>query len=146
MGLFSKALGGGTSNFVWTTQHAVMVVVISAICADGSVSDVEVGRLRSMLARSPIYCDNSTAEDDRLIDFALDQQRQNGDRALAEAAAALDQPLRETAFAFACEMLFADGSIGPDEEQFIDKLCSVLAIDANVADAVALATVIRMRS
>lgn len=146
MGLFSKALGGGNSNFSWTVQHSIMVVVVSAICADGSVSDTEVDRLRSMLARSPIYCDNSVAEDDRLIDFALDLYRQQGDAALTEAARHLEQPLRETAFAFACEMVFADGMIGPDEERFVDHLCRELGIDQTVADAVALVTVIRMRS
>jgi len=144
MGLFDgfKAKVQPTFN----TQKAIMTIVIAAIKADGNVSDDEVGRLRSMCARSPIFSANSKDEDDSIIDFALNVSDQLGANAIAQAAEALKPEMRETAFAFATEMVLADGMVGAKEEAFISQLAEALGVSEETGRAVILVTMIRGRS
>lgn len=143
MGLFDSLRAKPAPQF--DTQRAVMTIVIAALAADGDVDDEEVARMRSMCARSPIFARNSKQEDDRVIDFALASVRQMGSDAIARAAEALTPPLRETAFAFAVEIVMADGHVGPQEEVFIDRLASLLGVDEGLARAVIGVTAIRSR-
>lgn len=143
MGLFDSFRAKSEPGF--DTQRAVMTIVISALLADGEADDEEVARMRSMCARSPLFSDNTREEDDRVIDFALRTMRQMGQEAVPKAAAALPPPLRETAFAFAVEIVMADGTVGPGEEAFIDRLAGLLGIEAGVAQAVIAVTAIRAR-
>ena len=46
--------------------------------------------------------------------------------AVSKAAAVLKPELRETAFAFACEVILADGIVGEDEDNFISMLAEEL--------------------
>jgi uncharacterized tellurite resistance protein B-like protein len=126
-------------------QKAVMTVVVAAINADGNVSEEEVGRLRSMCARSPIFASNSRAEDDALIDFAVNISTQLGRDALTRAATSLTPKLRETAFAFAAEMILADGILGVEEEAFLGELMKTLSLSEQTAEAIVLTTLIRSR-
>lgn len=143
MGLFDSFRAKSAPQF--DPQRAVMTIVISALAADGEVDDEEVARMRSMCARSPLFARNSNQEDDRVIDFALGCIRQLGQGSLSQAAAALSPALRETAFAFAVEIVMADGQVGPQEESFIDELSRTLAIDDGLARAVIAVTAIRAR-
>lgn len=143
MGLFDSFRAKTEPEF--DTQRAVMTIVITALAADGEVDDEEVARMRSMCARSPIFAHNSKQEDDRVIDFALASIRRLGNDALGRAAAALTPPLRETAFAFAVEIVMADGHVGAQEEAFIDRLVRLLEVDEDVARAVIGVTAIRAR-
>lgn len=130
---------------VFNVQKAIMTIVIAAIKADGDVSDDEVGRLRSMCARSPIFARNSKEEDDAAIAFADNVTSQLKLDAIDRAAAALKPELRETAFAFACEMILADGIVGEAEDNFISMLADKLGVNEEVGTAVVQATIIRMR-
>jgi len=130
---------------VFTAQKAVMTIVIAAIKADGNVSDEEVGRLRSMCARSPLFSANSKEEDDAVIDFALNVSDQLGTDAVKKAAEALTPELKETAFAFATEIVLADSMVGEKEEAFISQLAGVLGVSDDLGRAVIQVTMIRAR-
>ena len=120
MKLFSGFKGAAEPTF--NVQKAIMTIVVAAIKADGEVSEDEVSRLRSMCARSPIYATNSKEEDDVVINFAENVTTQLKADAITKAAAALKPELRETAFAFSCEMILADGIVGEAEDNFISML------------------------
>ncbi|HOU21023.1 MAG: tellurite resistance TerB family protein [Kiritimatiellae bacterium] len=126
-------------------QKAIMTVVVAAIRVDGNVSDEEIARLRSMCARSPVFASNTKGEDDAVIDFALNVTDQLGMGAIEKAAEALKPELRETAFAFAVEMVLADGMVGQEEEAFIAKLAQLLGIHEELGRAVIQVTMIRAR-
>lgn len=130
---------------VFNVQKAIMTIVIAAIKADGDVSDDEVDRLRSMCARSPIFARNSKEEDDAVIAFGDNVTSQLKLDAIDRAAAALKPELRETAFAFACEMILADGIVGEAEDNFISMLADRLGVNEEVGTAVVQATIVRMR-
>ena len=108
-------------------------------------SDEEIARLRSMCARSPVFASNTKGEDDAVIDFALNVTDQLGMGAIEKAAEALKPELRETAFAFAVEMVLADGMVGQEEEAFIAKLAQLLGIHEELGRAVIQVTMIRAR-
>ena len=135
----------GTIEPVFNPQKAIMTIVIAAVKADGEVSGEEIGRLRSMCARSPVFVSNSKEEDDAVISFADNVTTQLKADAIVKAAAALKQDLRETAFAFACEVILADGVVGEDEDTFISMLAEKLEIAEEIGRAVVTATIIRMR-
>lgn len=143
MGLFDAFKSKAEPAF--NTQRSVMTVVIAALLADGDASDEEIGRLRSMCARSPIFASNSKEEDDAVINFAVNAYKQLGFEAVVKAAAPLTQELRETAFAFATEVVLADGIVGKDEEQFIGRLAETLKIPEDLGQAVIGVTIIRGR-
>ena len=142
MGFFS---GLKVSTPTFNVQRAVMTIVVAAIKADGEVSEDEVIRLRSMCARSPIFAANSKEEDDAVIGFADNVTTQLKSDAIVKAAAALKPELRETAFAFACEMVLADGMVGDAEERFISSLGATLGVSQELGSAIVQATVVRMR-
>ncbi len=129
----------------FNVQRAVMTIVIAAIKADGEIADEEIGRLRSMCARSPIFSSNTKEEDNVLIGFADNVTSQLKEEAIRKAAAALKPELRETAFAFACEIVLADGMVGEAEEAFISKLAEALEISESVGESIVKVTMIRLR-
>jgi len=144
MGLFDKLKAAGAPQF--NPQRAVMTIIIAAIKADGDVSDDEISRLRSICARSPIFASNTKEEDDRLIDFAATVTDQLKDAAVSSAAEALTTEIRETAFAFACDMMLADGMVTDAEERYLGALARTLQLDDAVVQTLVHATVIRNRS
>lgn len=144
MGIFDRLRSAGAPTF--DAQRAIMTIVVAAVKADGTVSEEEVLRLRTMCARSPIFASNSKEKDDTIISFADNVTDQLGDSAIGHAAASLQQELRETAFAFACDMVLADGLVGSKEEQYLTGLASTLELSDEVLNAVVLATVIRHRA
>ncbi|MCF7976316.1 MAG: tellurite resistance TerB family protein [Phycisphaerae bacterium] len=143
MGLFDGLKSKTTPTF--DPQKAIMTIVIAAIKVDGNVSSEEVGYLRSMCARSPIFANNSKDEDDSVIDFALNVTDQLGMEAVQQAAGSLTEELRETAFAFATEMVLADGIVGDKEESFITELAEMLGVNRDLAHAIIEVTLIRGR-
>lgn len=123
-----------------------MTIVVAAVKSDGSVSDEEMYRIRSMCARSQIFADNSKEKDDAVIAFADSVTDQLGVGSVDPAAAALPQELRETSFAFACDMVLADGIVSNREEQYLTGLAAKLQVGDDVLNAIVLTTVIRNRS
>lgn len=143
MGLFDGIKSKTTPQF--NVQKAIMTIVVGAVSVDGNASDEEIGYVRSMCARSPIFATNTKAEDEALIDFAYNVIQQLGNDAIGMAAQALDHELRETAFAFATEIVLADGMVGKDEEAFITGLADILNIDGDLARNIINVTLIRGR-
>lgn len=143
MGLFDGFKTKAQPTF--NVQKSIMTIVIAAIKADGNVSDEEVGRLRSMCVRSPIFSENSKEQDAAVIDFALNVSDQLGADAVKAAAQALTPELKETAFAFATEMVLADGMVGDKEEAFLSQLAESLGVSEDLGRAVIAVTMIRGR-
>lgn len=143
MGLFDSLKSKTEPSF--DPQKSVMTIVIASIMADGDASDEEIGRLRTMCARSPIYAKNTKEEDDAVIDFAINVIKQLGDDGIAKAGNALKPELKETAFAFATEIILADGIVGDDEEQFLTQLAKTLDLSDALARAIIEVTLIRGR-
>lgn len=133
MGLFDGILGKSGAVEL-DEQKAVMIVIVSAVKADGRISDVEVAQIRSICAWSPIFARNSQEQDSYLIQFADNFTDEHGvEGAVQRAAARIPSPLRETAFSFATRISFADGNVGDSEQRFLASLMQWLALDQSTA-------------
>ena len=122
-----------------------MTIALAAVTADGEISDQEVSRVRAMCVLSPIFCQNSSDEDLEVIGFASNANSQRGRNALLQASQILSQELRETAVAFASDMILADGILGDSEREFLGDFAGILGVSDEIGDAVLLATIIRNR-
>lgn len=122
-----------------------MTIVIAAVLADGDIADEEALRIRAMCSLSPVFASNSGDQDKAVINFALNKNKQLGDQAVSSAGEGLSPELRETAFAFACDMVMADGFLGAGEEAFLENLVTSLNIASDRARAIIDVTLIRNR-
>lgn len=127
-------------------QQAIMIIVVAAVMADGDIADEEVIRIRSMCSLSPIFASNSGDQDTKVILFAHNVNKQLGDQALVKAAEALTPELCETAFAFACDMVLADGLVGQSEEAFLNSLLCHLNVSESTARTIIDVSLIRNRN
>lgn len=126
-------------------QEAIMVVLVAAIMADGEAERSEIVRLNTICALSPIYRANTGAQDSAVLDAAVKRFQARGFDAVRESASLLPPPLRETAFALACELILADGIVSPDEEAFIEFLAEALQLQKELVMAVVHVSLIRNR-
>ena len=143
MGLFDKLRGSSAVTF--NPQQALMTIVVAAVKADGHVSDDEIRRIRSLCLLNPLFATNSTEQDNAIFRFADNTTHQLGAQAVAMAAAALPSALRETAFAYACDMVLADGIVTADEEHTIIDLAEKLGVTEELAHAIVTTTIVRNR-
>lgn len=81
-----------------------------------------------------------------MIRFASNANSQLGRDAVVRASEQLGQDLRETAFAFACDMILADGIVGSAEREFLNDIASILRVPDEVGDAILQTTIIRNRN
>ncbi len=126
-------------------QQAIMTIVLGAVAADGEVSDDEIRRIQGMCALSPLFASNSVEEDLGIMRFAGRALTQHGEEAVSKAIEVLSPELRETAFAFACDMVLADGVLTPTEERFMTDLAKRLELRDNVPESIIFTTIVRNR-
>ena len=143
MGLFDKFRG--STSVAFNPQQALMTIVVAAVKSDGHVSDDEIRRIRSLCLLNPLFASNSTEQDNAILRFADNTTQQLGEQAVALAAAALPPALRETAFAYACDMVLADGIVTRDEEHAIVDLAAKLGVSEELAHAIVTTTLVRNR-
>ncbi len=135
MGLFDKILGGQSSeNVRLSPAEAFAGLVLAVVGADGHISDDEVRAANAIFNRmrlfGPITADQFSAMIDRLIGYL---KKHGADWLLGKAVAALPDELRETAFATAADLIFADGSVESSEQELVEKLQKSLQIPDELA-------------
>lgn len=118
--------------------HAALVhtmVIASAI--DAEMTDEELLRIGQLVDRMPVF--NDYEPDDLTSDSeACAEVLADGgvDAAIAQIKEALPARLRETAYAFACEIVAADGHASQEELQLLEVLSYDLEIDPLAAAAI----------
>lgn len=130
----------------FNTQRALMTIAIAATRADGDASEQEINRVKAMCVLSPVFCSNAAEEDLEAIRFAENAVNQLGWDAVGQAAQSLSPQLRETSFAFACDVVLADGIVGEGEKEFLAEIAKALELDDKVADSILQTSIIRNRS
>ncbi|MBN8528057.1 MAG: TerB family tellurite resistance protein [Caulobacterales bacterium] len=129
MGLFSGLLGKGADTAL-DVATAVMIPMMTAMLADGSVDDDEVRQIRSICIWSPIYARNSMERDTAIIMKAMRLVEDLGAQTACERSREFLTPaLRETGFISAVRLVFADSHVGAKEQKTIENLVSWLGID-----------------
>ena len=130
-------------------HHSALVhtmVLVSA--SEGRMSDRELDVMGRFVRHLPVFAD---FDPDRIVEVgnacAELLTREDGlDVALDRIAAALPMPLRETAYALACDVAAADGRPAEAELRMLEMIRHRLHIDGLVAAAIERAAQARHRT
>jgi len=124
---------------------AVMSVGAMAAAADGRWSKLEIERLRMMACLQPLFRDIPSVE--RFIGESAAELRAVGAKSLLEdCRKALTPRLRETAYAWAAELVQADGAVVSEEHAFLQELAAKFSIPGALARKIQAVAAIRRRT
>jgi tellurite resistance protein len=120
-------------------RHSALIytmVLISA--AEGQITDPELQMMGRLVQSLPVFKDFET---DRILALGREcaellNQDEGLDVAVDLIARALPQPLRETAYALACDVAAADGRASQDELRMLEILRQRLHLDPLVTTAI----------
>lgn len=105
-----------------TPAEALMTVAVLAMDADDCYAFSEMQRLRALAGLHPLFRDAANSAD-RFIGQRFADLRARGRVALLEETQRVLSPrLRQTAYAWAAELVYADGSVAGKERVFLDDL------------------------
>jgi tellurite resistance protein len=126
-------------------EKALMSVAVMAALADGRVRPSELERLRRWGQDCAVF--DRVASLDALILECVENVRTRGeDVSLRVCAKSLGSGLRETAYAWAVDVIQADGGHHQDEHVFLDRLGRALTIPGPLAAKIRAVTAIRRRT
>ncbi len=117
---------------------AVMVPMVSMMMADEHQHDAELECIYTICTASPIFLNPSRRHISGWMGDAQKFIRDEGgdEKACRAAKNALSVPLRETAFAFAVKVLFADEKVKPAERSRAEQLATWLDIESEVGNKI----------
>ena len=119
-------------------QTALIFTMVLVSAAEGEMTDAELETIGRQVRYLPVFKD---FDHDRLTDVGRNcaelLRRDDGlDLASDMIAEALPQPLRETAYALACDVAASDGQLGETELRMLEEIRYELQIDRLAAAAI----------
>lgn len=137
MGLFDTLIGSN-DNISFTKEESVAAILFLTVIADGDVSAEEKEFFITTSNRMKLLRNQSGEEFNGMIDKIRTVFDKRGfDATLALAAQIVPQELKDTAFALAADLIFADGSVDNNETLLLEAIQHALGI----ADEMALKVV-----
>jgi hypothetical protein len=134
MGLFDNVFGDKAAARDLTKQEAFAGILMAAGACDGHVSDEEALGLYTAVGRMRMYQNVSENKWNALVDHLLRHLKKEGPLGLVDRCAEfLPEGLRECAFANACDLVLADGTVEDEEKEFLDHLQKALELDGDTA-------------
>ena len=119
-------------------QTALIYTMTLVSAVDRDMKDVELSLIGEIVAGLPAFADfapdwlpEATAQCAEML-----SNEEGLETVLDVIASALDEPLRETAYALALEVAAADGTVTPEEMRILEMLRHKLNIDRLVAAAI----------
>jgi tellurite resistance protein len=122
----------------FTAQEALVCAMVLMSCADGPMSDAELGMMSRLVQELPAFADFHSNGIETVTDAVtkLLGRRDGLDQAVNLLRDALPMRLRETAYLLACEVCAADGEATQEELQLLQDLRIGLDIDRLIAGAI----------
>ena len=121
------------------SHHAALIytMVLSA-ASDNDVSQIELESIRDTMSGLPIFEDFERGNFEQIASAALDflTEEDGLDAAVAIIREALPPRIRATAYAFACDVIAADGIATQEELRFLEMLRHELDVDRLTAAAI----------
>ncbi len=148
MSLFDKVISKEPlpENQSLSEQESFLGITLAMAAVDGHIAQAEAQTLLSYVRRMRRF---KNFRDDQLIDMfdkIISLIRRHGvDEVLQKAKRGLSEEMRETAFACAIDVAFADGVIDDKEKQLIDDLQLFLEIPGNTALKIIQVMIIKNR-
>ncbi len=118
--------------------EALIMTMVLVAAADGGITDREIGVMSALVQTLPVFQDFTSDQLAQATDAAV--LVLNEDDGLKHAAdlirSALGIRLRETAYALACEVVAADGEVGPQTLDMLEFVQHELGLDSLIAAAI----------
>jgi len=135
MGLFDKLLGDqGSDTISLNPREAFAAILLAAAAADGNISEEEAESVISMSNRLQLFKNQSATDYNAMMGKLIGIHRTRGAALLVQTAcSALPIDLRESVFAVTVDLLFADGTVAPEERKLLEGLQQVLEIPESQA-------------
>ena len=124
---------------------ALIFTMVLVSAAEGEMTDAELDTIGRVVRYLPVFRgfqhEQLTNVGRQCAELLRDED--GLDRATDMIAEALSQPLRETAYAVACEVAAADGALADEELNLLEMLRDRLNVDRLVAAAIERTTYVR---
>lgn len=128
----------------WTIGEAFMALHLSAVSADGRLSEEEHAELFALARRSRVlktYTQDQLAQVNTTVSQRLSQRSEG----LVEACESLPHDMRLTVFAHCVDLILADGELHENEADFLNKITAYLGIDRSDAERIQQVLLIKNR-
>ena len=125
-------------DHVFTTEDALVAVMVAVSASDETIRTAELIKIEQIVNNLPVFgaYDASRTRDVSQTVFSLFADEDGLDALFALVRAALPERLHETAYAIACDVAAADGSLRQPELRFLEELRDALDIDRLHASAI----------
>lgn len=145
MGLFDKVFGGNQPPKM-TPQEAFIGVIMSAVAADGVITQEEAQGVVTILNRMKLYQGVNQKELNGMLERTVNTLKSQGPSPLITAAKeTLPADMRDTAFAVAADLVLADGVVADTEKKFLEDLQKAMGVPDDVALKITEVLVIKNR-
>lgn len=136
--LFADLKGKGIDEIL-DVPVAVMVPMVVMMWADQKRHEAETELIHAICSTSPIFLKPTHRQVDDWISAAekvINDSGSSEEKACRRVKETLTKPLRQTAFAFAIQILFADEKVTEEEKGEADRIADWLDIDRTLAGEV----------
>ena len=126
-----------TSVFL-TPQDALVAIMIAVSASDENIRTAELVKITSAVNHLPIFAEYDVDRLNRVAQsvFDLFEQEEGLDALFGLVRDALPDRLNETAYALACDVAAADGTLGEPELRLLEEMRYELNIDRLHAAAI----------
>lgn len=121
-----------------TAQDALLAIMVAVSASDEDVRTSELIAIQRIVNHLPVFADYDPDRFVRIsrVVFDLFEEEDGLDALFGLVQAALPEKLFETAYALACDVAAADGTLYEQELQFLQEIRDELAIDRLHAAAI----------
>jgi len=138
MSFFGKLFGEGESITELSQAESFVGVLYAIIAADGQITAEEGQDFMTMVSRARIMSDINGNQWRNIINKISKLVKKGGAEALVNLAVKnIPSDMRAGVFAYACELVFADGYADEEEQKLLDIIKRELEIDDSLAYKVA---------
>jgi uncharacterized tellurite resistance protein B-like protein len=123
-----------TNTIELTPAEAFAAIALTAVAADGIITDSESQIIKSTLARMDLFGEYTAENKTQMIQRLLEQIEKHGYEPLMQSAITkLPANLKDTAFAVATDIILSDGDLADEEEELLNALYNALGISEDMA-------------
>lgn len=146
MGLFDNLFKENTINQISNKQEAFLGILLATAAADGDIADEEVNQITIPINRMKLFASASGDDVKKMVEKILKNLKKDGpDAVMDKCVQALPKELHGTVFAWACEVVLADGVVENEEKTMLEKLQKKLELPASEAKEIVRVMIIKNR-
>lgn len=129
-----------------SVQDALIHLMVVTASSDEGISDHELGAIRHLIARSPVFEGYDLSQLETVANTAVDKTNSDGfEGVLDQAVAAVPKRLHDTAYALAVEVAVVDVQLPQEELRLLEMVRDRLDVDSLVTGAIEASARARMR-